>query len=242
MVKKVFPLLLLLFVWLLPKNIMGQTGVLRNLNPDWEFYVIIIMFGLAAIIRTGFFKRVEEIVKALLNGRLFNQTVRTEVGFFQRSTLIFVMLYLLSSSFFLYQITEHLDADVFVNGFYKFLTFFVLFFVFYLAKLFLAILIGVVFNVSKLVKGYLLATFFSFTAAGLLLVPVNLFMAYTPEFIDNFVLYFGLSVVIVALILRYFRTFSYCRNSSSVPNIYFILYICTFEVMPFALLFKELNT
>lgn len=199
------------------------------------------MLVLAAVIRTGFFKRVEEIVKALLNGRLFSQTVRTEVGFFQRSTLIFVVLYLLSSSFFLYQITEYYQLDVFVKGFYKFLTFLGLFLVFYLVKLLLVILVGLVFNVGKLVKGYLLATFFSFTVSGLLLVPVNLFMAYTPDFIDNLAFYLGLTIVIVALILRYFRAFLYSRNSSGVPNIYFILYICTFEAMPFVLLFKELK-
>jgi len=100
---------------------------------------------------------------------------------------------------------------------------------------------GFVFPFTKTISYYnfMIILFNSFL--GILLIPVNVLMAYSPTFIANIAVYVGIILVVIMYLLRFLRgslhAYTYIRNHV----FHFFLYLCACEIAPIFILVRFLS-
>lgn len=73
---------------------------------------------------------------------------------------------------------------------------------------------------------------------GLILLPINVFLAFSPENVANFFLYVGLFFLAIVYIFRQLRGVFISSRLLFNNKFYFLLYLCAVEIAPLAVLFK----
>jgi hypothetical protein len=73
---------------------------------------------------------------------------------------------------------------------------------------------------------------------GLILLPINVFVAFCPEPISTFFLYGGLAIVLIVYIFRQLRGVFISSRLLFNNKFYFLLYLCAVEIAPVLLLVK----
>jgi hypothetical protein len=108
----------------------------------------------------------------------------------------------------------------------------------YLVKHIFIILIGKVFPFKKdsQLYGFTIQTFNIFV--GIILIPFNLIIAFGPENTAVPLIYVGLIIIGVMALLRIFRGFLIASTYIQSNLFHFLLYLCTFEILPIFLLIK----
>jgi len=67
---------------------------------------------------------------------------------------------------------------------------------------------------------------------GLILIPINLIIAFGPEFLVNKTIIFGLVIVALTYLLRWLRGFLNSLRIIIGDSFHFLLYLCTCEIVP----------
>ena len=108
----------------------------------------------------------------------------------------------------------------------------------YLVKHIFIYLIGKVFPFKKdsQLYGFTIQTFNIFT--GIILIPFNLIIAFGPENTAVPLIYLGLIIIGTLALLRVFRGFLIASTYIQSNLFHFLLYLCTFEILPILLLIK----
>jgi len=99
-------------------------------------------------------------------------------------------------------------------------------------------LIGKVFPFKKdsQLYGFTIQTFNIFI--GIILIPFNLIIAFGPEKTAIPLIYLGLVIVGILALLRAFRGFLIASTYIQSNLFHFLLYLCTFEILPILLFIK----
>ena len=114
------------------------------------------------------------------------------------------------------------------------------------------VLVGIIYSARHLFMSYLSHVYpfqkeleqYAFTILifniflGLLLLPINVFVAFCPEPIATFFLYGGLAIVVIVYIFRQLRGVFISSRLLFNNKFYFLLYICAVEIAPVLLLVK----
>ncbi len=100
---------------------------------------------------------------------------------------------------------------------------------------------GYVFPFTKTISYYNFMIILFNSYLGLLLIPVNVLMAYAPESIASIALYAGLAFVVVTYLLRLLRGSLYGYTLVRKYVFHFFLYLCTCEIAPIFILVRFLG-
>ena len=112
----------------------------------------------------------------------------------------------------------------------------------YVVKHIFLSLISASFPIQKEVSlyGFTIETFNLFI--GIILIPLNLIIAFGPEKIAIPLIYLTIVVIGFLLLLRSFRGLLISSRWISGNLFHFLLYLCTFEILPILLLIKVIGT
>lgn len=92
--------------------------------------------------------------------------------------------------------------------------------------------LGYIFAISKDTSLYSF-TILSFNLAlGLILIPINLIIAYSPDNISSAFIYIALGIAILLLVIRVFRGVLLAANYIGNNLFQFFIYLCGFEIAP----------
>lgn len=108
----------------------------------------------------------------------------------------------------------------------------------YLCRHIFLLIIGKVFPFKKdsQLYGFTIQTFNIFL--GIILIPFNLIIAFGPEKTAVPLIYMGLIIIGILALLRTFRGFLIASSYIQGNLFHFLLYLCTFEILPILLLIK----
>lgn len=108
----------------------------------------------------------------------------------------------------------------------------------YLLRHIFILIIGKVFPFKKdsQLYGFTIQTFNIFI--GLILIPFNLIIAFGPENTAVPLIYVGLGIIGILALLRTFRGFLIASTYIQSNLFHFLLYLCTFEILPILCLIK----
>ena len=165
----------------------------------------------------------KELINKLSNSLLGIKSIEILYNFLFISNLSILITFFMNKNF-----------ELFV--YYELLGFVSIFFV---VKIMLDFIIGRLFSVSELMKNYIWQKLVYHNSLGILLLLFNFLIAYS--IFDGY--YMTLISIYISLL---FLLFSYCSIYFSMKKViiknwfYFILYLCTLEIIPYYYLFSNI--
>jgi Domain of unknown function (DUF4271) len=109
---------------------------------------------------------------------------------------------------------------------------------FFLVKHFFLYVLSTVFPLEKEIKLYNFIVMGAGILTGLALTPLNIFMAYSPTGLSSIFMYLAIAAIFVIFILRALRGLFVGASYLSTHPFHFLLYLCTAEIAPLAVLAK----
>ena len=105
-------------------------------------------------------------------------------------------------------------------------------FIFFTSKILFDIIIGKVFSINLIMKSYVWQKLVYCNSLGIILLLFNFFIAYTI-FDKQFMVSFFIALSVLYLIFAYFSIFFSMKKVIYKNWFYFILYLCTLEIIPY---------
>jgi hypothetical protein len=210
----------------------------RGLNPrpvntqrqDWITIVLLAALILFTWTASRHYKRFRQVMLSFGSRRHMNQLTR-EGGIYNGwlSAGLFTV-YLLCLSVFIYFFTgDFIRFPGYREGLAAFAVIFLALLAGWGVKLVILRFLGTIFKGRHLVSSYFLIVFILNVILGMILLPVNIIMAYAGS---PGLLYAGLAIIIMIFIYRLIRGFFTVLSEVSYAGFHIILYFCTVEILP----------
>ena len=163
-----------------------------------------------------------------LNIRLRKKELRNKLNIssigIKLSDIGYKILYVSNLSIFL----TFYDNNIFdLQIYFKFLKYIS---VFYALKIFSEIIFANLFDIQKIIKNYLWSKLFYRYSLGLLILLLNFLIAYSDSIVFNSIL---IIFCMIYFIFSYFIIFFSMKKLIIKNWFYFILYLCTLEIIPY---------
>lgn len=98
--------------------------------------------------------------------------------------------------------------------------------------------IGYVYPLEKTFSVYSFSVMVYNLFLGLILLPVNIVLAFSPEWVVEIIMYVGLSLACLLYIIRQLRAIAGSLSVIASHPVHFFLYLCACEIMPLLILGK----
>ena len=105
-------------------------------------------------------------------------------------------------------------------------------FIFFTSKILFDIIIGKVFSINLIMKSYVWQKLVYCNSLGIILLLFNFFIAYTI-YDKQYIISFFIALSVLYLIFAYFSIFFSMKKVIYKNWFYFILYLCTLEIIPY---------
>ena len=205
-----------------------------NYSFDWATVLFVLTFATIVVTRLTFARRFEDFIKLAVSNKYlstYRDTNNLKSGF----TISMFFVQMVSLSLFVHYFIS-LTGFTALHSFSTYLRILSILMFFVLVKYFLEKIIAVCFNIEDFAEQYNLLKVSYRSFLGLLLFPIVAILFYNtfqyPYFIWAVVGLFVLfNIVLYGLLLKnYQKVFSKFL-------FYFILYLCTFEIAPYVILY-----
>lgn len=205
-----------------------------NYSFDWATVLFVLTFATIVVTRLTFARRFEDFIKLAVSNKYlstYRDTNNLKSGF----TISMFFVQMVSLSLFVHYFIS-LTGFTALHSFSTYLRILSILMFFVLVKYFLEKIIAVCFNMEDFAEQYNLLKVSYRSFLGLLLFPIVAILFYNtfqyPYFIWAVVgLFILFNIVLYGLLLKnYQKVFSKFL-------FYFILYLCTFEIAPYVILY-----
>lgn len=213
-----------------------------KLEEGWMFVIFILIFSLLATVKWNYAKNFKELFSAVVNIRLLREILREEIVLTSRASQLLITLALISISMFFYLGFAFLDYKLFgleIDGFWYFLLILCCLLGLYFVKIISVSLIKILFEGDFTLTEYEFNYGLLLKLVGVLLIPVSLMLAYFATESQPMFLYLGILVICLSALWRWVRGVGNAV-SSNISIVYIILYLCTLEFLPVAVMLKVL--
>lgn len=210
-----------------------------NFYTGWITALLLSCVVIIAYLRASYPKRFTEFFRAVIDMRFASQLVREEKVLSQRVSVFLSVIFLFSSSAFLFLVSNYFNLQLFsgeeILVFGKIaLTVFLLFFF----RILFSEFTGFVFNAQNEFSFYNFHVFLYNKALGLALIPVLIGIEYIKAFPQSFFIYIGIILFAISYMSRLIRGLNIGLAKQGFNKFYLFFYFCTLEILPAAVLAK----
>ena len=184
-------------------------------------FSILLLLILKKIDSEIFYENLQLHKKKLL-GKLYNNDFIS----FRFVNIVYLFVFLINLSILLTIFSNgEFNLKIFQNNFYHIGLFIFL-------KYLLEKFIGWLFKFNRICNNYLSAKLFYFNTLGTLVLFLNILSVFSENFNQELV-YVSLIIILLYLIISHFTIFFSFKNLIYKNWFYFILYLCTLEIIPY---------
>lgn len=229
---------------LIPLQAQPITPILRespNLYEYWMVAVFLVVVGVLAYVRAVYSKRLRRLFSSISRIQILRQVMREELVFSHRASVLLFFNFVIVLAMICYAVLKYNDTALFREfGSDLFIYLAIAVALIYLFKIILNNVLRILYKDPGVIREYLFEVFLMNKALGIVLLPIAAGMVFLnitkldlliPLFIGIFLL-----AVVFRLVQGLRLTFSY-----PIPRVYIILYLCTLEILPFAVLVLALQ-
>lgn len=205
-------------------------------------FAILLSLVILTLLITFFRPNFIKASRALLNDNILNQLYREKESGAALPYYILYGMFFFNSGIFLFLFLTHNGLSIANTHFTTLL--FGVFGVFglFISKHILLSLLGFIFPISKEIRIYSFAIMIFSIIIGLILLPINLFLAYGPESLTKFVFYLSFAAIGIIYLLRSLRGLFIANKFFLFHKFHFLLYICTVEIAPVLVMIKLITS
>ncbi len=206
-------------------------------NTDWLTWFLLLCFVIFAFLQKNFCRKQKNIISSFFNYRYNSQLIRegniyNETGFYFLLFLSLISFCLLLLNWFVFYF---LDSFLFVNSLILFLKILSAFLFFYFGKIMFIRIISFTFKLNKLYSDFVLTQHVFLITLGV----ISLFLSMILVYLTNYILIITSVLVTIGLYVNFiFRLYILNLASGIFTLFYFILYICSIEILPVLIVYK----
>lgn len=207
----------------------------------FNFFVTLIQLMLLASLVTLLRSVLAQTVQAFLRENLFNQLYRDRQGRGPSPYILLAILFYLNAGWFIFHILEEYQLALSLSITQQFMVSVAAVVALLLLKYLLLMTLGYIFPVKEQIDRYrFLITIFSIIT-GIVLIPVNLLLAYGPATAGRTLIWVTLGILIFIYVFRSLRAMLMVNQKVSLFSLHFLLYICTIEIAPVLIFWKLIS-
>lgn len=210
----------------------------ENQYRQFIFAVVMVLLVILTLLMTLFRSLFRRVYRAFINDNMLNQLYREQEASGNLAFLILYANFLLNLGFFVFLLTKEFGVSTTVGHFWWLLYCIIGVSGLVVLKHLILQLLGAIFPIQKEISVYNFTIIIFGIVIGLILVPVNVFMAYGPENLIPAIIYSTFVVVILIYLFRSLRGLFIANKFLVFHKFHFLLYICTVEIGPILILTK----
>ncbi len=220
------------------KDLDDRHIILRPGSRDWLSYLLLALLVYFVLLRIQLARNIPVILQAYWNDRVINQFSREDNFFKMRSAALLFLLFCGIAALLLFNLSEfyHWSLSYDESDRYGFILLFLL--VFYLSKYILLKVMGYLFDVQKIISGYLAIVSVANIVYALAIFPLLIFYQYLPGSWKLYMLLLILLLFVFNTFYKYIRAGVFAVSNFTFPKFYLFLYFCTLEFMPLIIIVK----
>lgn len=207
---------------------------------DWFTISLIVLVGFFTWFRIFYYRIFKQLISAYFNLTATNQIVRDESVLLQRASLVISIISYLLIGMFLYQLSAHFNWQVTLlqKGLIRFVLLSVAVALAYSLKMISLRMLSVVFNQERPAALYIFNVFLMVMMTGLILLPANVIIAYSPAYIREITIMIAISLITIMFLYRMLRAVGIWIGIPGFSFFYLFLYLYGFEIAPILIIWK----
>ncbi|WP_235298527.1 DUF4271 domain-containing protein [Portibacter marinus] len=217
------------------EQIIANTPLQTNKFLFWFFLLQLLLITSILGINREFIKKIN---RSISNDNFAKLVSRDYNAGYDALFFILYILFILSLGIYLYLAIRHFYE---ISGFGKFVLILISVLGIYVFRHFFLGFMSFVFPFRKTISYYNFMIILFNCFLGLLLIPVNVLLAYAPEFFATMALYTGMFFIVISYLLRLLRGSLQAYTLVRKHAFHFFLYLCTCEIAPIFILVKFLS-
>ncbi|MCB0640352.1 MAG: DUF4271 domain-containing protein [Phaeodactylibacter sp.] len=204
------------------------------------FAVLITVLLLMAFLFILFRNFVSRAYRAFVNDNLLSQIHRDQGFVPSLPYLLFYLLFFINLGFFLFLFCKYFDLPVGKTDTYSLLILTGGVAALFIGKHLLLAIVEGIFPVEKEIRQYNFTIVIFSIIIGLVMVPLNLLIAYGPEGMLPMLFWITLGLIGLVYLYRILRGIFIANRFLALHQFHFLLYICTVEIAPVMVVVKIL--
>ena len=212
-----------------------EPGIYAN---NFLFWIFLISLILMALVVANARSSISNAYSAVTSDSALRQIYKEPIGWGSAPYLSLYALYWLGLAIFIYLLLSHFGVSLAYGKMTAFLLCLAGVSSIYSLKHIILYLIAQIFPVSKEARTYNFIILTVGVILGLLLMPLNIFIAYAPDSLSIIFIYITFGVIGVAYLVRSLRGLMVASPFLVDNKFHFLLYLCTVEFAPLLIIIK----
>lgn len=210
---------------------------------DWFTISLIMLVGFFTWFRVFYYRIFRQLFSAFFNITTTNQIVRDESVLLQRASLVLSVISYMLMGLFFYQLSviQNWNMPYLQGGLMRFIFLSVAIAAAYSIKMISLRFFSSIFSLDRPVALYIFNIFLMVMMVGLLLLPVNILIAYAPAVIRQWVILITVAIATLLFLYRLIRAVGIWTGIPGFSIFYLFLYLCAFEIAPLLIIWKAAN-
>ena len=222
-----------------PQNLLITT--FKPFNYMKLFYTMAFLLLLFGIFKAYFQRYFDTLLSVFFNTTFKQNQLTDQLMQAKLPSLIFNMLFVIFAGTYSFCLTEFLNHKKIDIENFKFKYLLLAIFaigICYFVKYIMLILVGWITNLKQEAKSYIFIIFLLNKILGIFLLILLPFIIFGNTSLSSFAVLLSIVGIVLAFLLRYYRSFSQLKAKLSISLFHFILLVCCLEVLPIGIIFK----
>jgi hypothetical protein len=211
-------------------------------SKNFLFWVFLLTLILMAFVVANARTAVGNAYRALLSDNALRQIYREQMGWGNVGQLALYGLAWLNFATFVFLMLYQTGGQPKWGQFWTFLGCLAGTSMVFFIKHAILYIIAAVFPISKEVRLYNYIIITAGILLGMILLPLNIFIAYVPASMNNVFVYSAIGAIALVYTVRSLRSLSVASPYMMTDQFHFLIYLCTVEIAPLAILVKLLTS
>jgi len=212
--------------------------VRNNLNMDGLTIAIVVSLFLLAIMKVTYNKFIVQIISGLVNFQVAMRLFRERNVLFRNISIGLNAVFYINTGLFIYFILDAFSlTQLYTQVFRNILAYGFIVFLVNNIKTLVNKTIGYIFMAQDEFAEYIHNITLFNKNIGLFLFPIIVLYPFVLDNIKPFVTYFGIVIISIILLLRFYRGFQIIMRKG-ISIFYLILYLCAIEILPVLIMVK----
>jgi Domain of unknown function (DUF4271) len=207
-------------------------------SRNFIFWVFLVVLILMAFIVAGGRSAIRMAYQAVTSDNALRQIYKEPMGWGSLGYLSLYAMFWINTGIFIFLLMSYYKLKPPFGQFGTFMACILGVSVLILLKHAVLYLVAKVFPIEKEVRTYNFIIMTVGIILGLILMPINIFIAYSPPSMSSVFVYLGIAVVAMAYLVRSLRSLPVAAPFLIDNRFHFLLYLCTVEIAPLVVISK----
>jgi hypothetical protein len=207
-------------------------------SRNFIFWVFLVVLILMAFIVAGGRSAIRMAYQAVTSDNALRQIYKEPMGWGSLGYLALYAMFWINTGIFIFLLMSYYRMKPPFGQFGTFLACILGVSSLILLKHAVLYLVAKVFPIEKEVRTYNFIIMTVGIILGLILMPINIFIAYSKPSMSPYFVYLGIAVVVMAYLVRSLRSLPIAAPFLIDNRFHFLLYLCTIEIAPLLVISK----